>query len=209
MSIFVTIRWTADDIWRFRYLEIAAVRHLGVKEGVNMHICTKFCCDLSNCCWDVTVFWFFKMASAPSWIFNFLKFLMVGRLKKAELHRRAKFGRNRGPDMVIYRFFDFSRWRPPPSWVFGRPFVKWFALCYRSVVCLSWLSVCNVRALWPNGWTDQDETWHTGRPRPCHIVLDGDPAPPLPKGHSPPPNFRPIPVAAKWLHGSRCQLVWS
>ena len=26
--------------------------------------------------------------------------------------------------------------------VFGRPFVKRFALCYRSVVCLSYLSVC-------------------------------------------------------------------
>jgi len=77
---------------------------------------------------------------------------------------------------------------------FGRPFVKRFALCYRSVVCLSVclsvLSVCDVRALWPNGWTDQDETWQAGRPRPCHIVLDGDPAPPPPKGHSP-PNFGP------------------
>jgi len=41
--------------------------------------------------------------------------------------------------------------------VFGRPFVKRFALCYRS---------CDVPALWPNGWTDQDETWHAGRPRP-------------------------------------------
>jgi len=42
---------------------------------------------------------------------------------------------------------------------FGRPFVKRFALCYQTVVCLSVrLSVCNVRALWPNGWTDQDET---------------------------------------------------
>jgi len=37
------------------------------------------------------------------------------------------------------------------------------------------LSVCNVRALWPNGWTAQDETWHAGRPRPGHTVLDGDP----------------------------------
>jgi len=35
---------------------------------------------------------------------------------------------------------------------------------------------------------------------PGHIVLDGDPAPPSPKGHSP-RNFRPISVAAKWLHG--------
>jgi len=33
---------------------------------------------------------------------------------------------------------------------FGPPFVKRFALCYMTVV----LSVCNVRALWPNGWTD-------------------------------------------------------
>ena len=44
--------------------------------------------------------------------------------------------------------------------------------------CLSCLSVCNVGVLWPNGWMDQDETWHGGMPRPGHIVLDGDPAPP-------------------------------
>jgi len=41
---------------------------------------------------------------------------------------------------------------------------------------------------------------------PGHIVLDGDPASP-PKGAQP-PNFRPISVAAKWMHGSRCHLVW-
>jgi len=46
---------------------------------------------------------------------------------------------------------------------FARPFVKRFELCYRSIVLsiLSvCLSVCDVRVLWPNGWTDQDETWH-------------------------------------------------
>ena len=47
--------------------------------------------------------------------------------------------------------------------------------------CLSCLSICDVGVLSPNGWMDQDETWHAG-----HIVLDGDPAPPPPKGHSPP-----------------------
>jgi len=33
--------------------------------------------------------------------------------------------------------------------IFGRPFVKWFALCYRTVVCpvLSSLSVCNIGVL--------------------------------------------------------------
>ena len=30
--------------------------------------------------------------------------------------------------------------------------------------CLSVYPVCNVGVLWPNGWMDQDETWHGGRP---------------------------------------------
>jgi len=49
---------------------------------------------------------------------------------------------------------------------------------------MSVLSVCLAcnGVLRPNGWMDQDETWHAGRPRPGHIVLDGDPAPPLQKG---------------------------
>jgi len=57
-------------------------------------------------------------------------------------------------------------------------------LSVRCLVCLSvYLSVCDVRALSPNGWTDQDETWHAGIGfGPGHIVLDGDSAPPLPKG---------------------------
>jgi len=39
-----------------------------------------------------------------------------------------------------------------------------------------------------------------------HIVLDGDPAAPPPKGHS--PNFRPIYyVVVRGLDGSRCYLV--
>ena len=75
--------------------------------------------------------------------------------------------------------------------VFGRPFVKRFAVCYRSVVLSvlsACLSVCNVRALWPNGWTDQDETWHAGRPRPWpHCVRWGPSSPP--KGAQPHPQF--------------------
>ena len=65
----------------------------------------------------------------------------------------------------------------------GRPFVKRFALCYRPVVC----PVCDVRALWPNGWTDQDETWHAGRPRPWQHCVRWRPSSPRPiKGHSAP-----------------------
>jgi len=53
--------------------------------------------------------------------------------------------------------------------------------CTVVSVCL----VCKARVLWPKGWINQDETWHAGRPRPGHIVLGGDPAPPHAKGHSP------------------------
>ena len=35
--------------------------------------------------------------------------------------------------------------------------------------------------LWPNGWMDEDATWYGSRSRPGHIVLDGNPAPPLPR----------------------------
>jgi len=104
--------------------------------------------------------------------------------------------------------------------IFGRPSVKRFALCYRTIVCLSYpvlfsvfcpvcLSVCNVGVLWPNGLADRDETWHAGRPRPWPHCVRWGPSSPHPKGAQPPPNFRPISAAAKWLHGSRCHLVWS
>jgi len=49
------------------------------------------------------------------------------------------------------------------------------------------LSVCPVRnasVMWPNGWMDQNETWHAGRPRP-HCVTWGLSSP-APKGAQPP-----------------------
>jgi len=39
----------------------------------------------------------------------------------------------------------------------------------------------------PNGWMNQDGTWHGGGGlSPSDFVLDGDPGSPTPKGHSPP-----------------------
>jgi len=47
-------------------------------------------------------------------------------------------------------------------------------------------------------WMDQDATWHGGRPRPGHIVLDGDPAAPPERGTpAPPPTFRLTSIVAK------------
>jgi len=79
---------------------------------------------------------------------------------------------------------------------FGRPFLKRFALCYRTVVCpvLSCMSVCDVGVLWPNGLTDRDETRHAGRTRPWpHCVRNG-PSSFSPKGAQPPPIFVPYPL---------------
>jgi len=55
-------------------------------------------------------------------------------------------------------------------------------LSVRSLSVLSVCPVCNVRALWPNRWTDQDETWHAGRPRPWPLCVRWGPSSPSPKG---------------------------
>jgi len=103
--------------------------------------------------------------------------------------------------------------------VFRRPFVKRFALCYRTVVCPV-LSVCSVGILWPNGSTDPDETWHGVGLGPCHIVLHEDPAAPAKRGTAA-PTFgiyglrlcvrpyrpRPISIVTKQLNGSGYHLV--
>jgi len=70
------------------------------------------------------------------------------------------------------------------SLVFGRPFVKRFAYAIGPSSCLPCpvCTVCNVGVLWPNGWTDQDETWHAGRPRPWLHCVRWGPSSPSPKG---------------------------
>ena len=71
--------------------------------------------------------------------------------------------------------------------VFGRPFVKRFALCYWSVVCLSCLSVLSVTFVHCGQTVGRIKMTLGMRVGlgPGHIVLNGDPAPPPPKGHNP------------------------
>jgi len=55
----------------------------------------------------MVIFRFLKMAAAAMLDFSNFTFLMVERLKRAELRRRAKFGQNqsnRVRDMAIFRF---------------------------------------------------------------------------------------------------------
>ena len=74
--------------------------------------------------------------------------------------------------------------------VFGQPFVKRFALCYRTVVCLSCLSALSVTFVYCGqmvGWIKMLLSLEVGLLSPGDIVLDGDPASPK-RGHSIPPT---------------------
>jgi len=64
------------------------------------------------------------------------------------------------------------------------------------------------RLLWPNGWMEQDGTWHGGRPWSSpDCARWRHSSPPQKRGQNPPPNFRSIFIVAIRLHGSRCHLV--
>jgi len=93
----------------------------------------------------------------------------------------------------------------PHHSIFGQPFVKRFALCYQTVVCLS-CPVCLTFVYCGQtvGWIQMKLGMQVGL-GPGYIVLDGDPAPPLQRGTA--PNFRHISVMAKWSDGLRCHLV--
>jgi len=86
---------------------------------------------------------------------------------------------------ILIRFDDVGclhERRDSSSKVFGPPFVKWFALYYQTVACLSCLSVCDGGALWQNGPMDHDESWQGGRPRPQPDCYMGIQLPPSKKG---------------------------
>ena len=89
--------------------------------------------------------------------------------------------------------------------VFGRPFVKRFALCYHTVVCPVCLSVTLVYCGQTVGWIKMKRGTQVGL-APGHTLLDRDPAS-LPQGGTA-SNFRSIPVVAKWLDELRCHLAW-
>jgi len=77
--------------------------------------------------------------------------------------------------------------------LFASLFFNFWATVYKtvrpmlSVHCLSvYLSVCDVGVLWPNGWIDQDETWHAGRSRRWPHCVRWGPTCSSPKAAQPP-----------------------
>ena len=80
--------------------------------------------------------------------------------------------------------------------------VRCLSVCHVCPVCLSGLVYCGQTV----GQIKLKLGMQVGL-GPGHIVLGGDAATPPQRGIA--PNFRPISVAAKWLHGSRCHSAWS
>jgi len=90
---------------------------------------------------------------------------------------------------------ECSQWRwvlsgvPPTGLSFGAYAVSDFlgdhSLCCLTVVCLSVLSVTLVYCGQTVGWIKMKLSMQVGL-GPSHIVLDRDPGPPSPNGHSPP-----------------------
>jgi len=80
-------------------------------------------------------------------------------------------------------------------WSLGEPFVKRFALCHRTVVCVS----CNVGVFGQTvGWIKMPLGIHRGRPRPRRHVRWG-PSSSTERGTTA-PTFRPMSIVAKRSH---------
>ena len=106
------------------------------------------------------------------------------KTEKAVTRRKGLNGHNRV--LVMNLFFKYQ---DECYFAFGRPFVKRFALSYRTVACpvcliLSVTLVCC--ELWPNGWMDQDKTWQVGRPRPRPHCVRWGPSSPGTEAQQPP-----------------------
>jgi len=66
--------------------------------------------------------------------------------------------------------------------------------------------VCNVGALWPNGWMDQDASWHRGRSRPRRHCVRWGHSFPQRKGAQQPPVFG---LCLLWPNNRPSQLLLS
>jgi len=85
---------------------------------------------------------------------------------------------------------------------FWRLFVKRYVVCcQRQLSVCPVLCVCDVDVLWPNGWMDQDGTWHGGGPRSRPYCARWGPSFPSRKKGAQPPIFGPFLLWPKgWMH---------
>jgi len=114
--------------------------------------------------------------------------------KSGELLCPLRGGGAGSPSNTMWPGSRLEAYTSMPSFIFGRPFVKRFALCYRTVVlsvCLSALSVTLVYCGQTVGRMKL-ETWHGGRPWPWPLCVRWGPSfPPQKGGTAVPPLFGP------------------
>jgi len=87
-------------------------------ERVETHQHAKFCQNRSNGCKDIKIFPFFKMAAAAILDCRIHKILLADSVLRGQTHHVPNFVNIGQLVAKILRFFDFSRWWPPPSWIF-------------------------------------------------------------------------------------------
>jgi len=104
-----------DAILDFQICEILLADSVGKAQTHHRAKCRQ---NWSTCCGDIAFFRIFKMADAAMLDFWNSEILLAIGAEKVETHQHAKLCENRSigcEDIKI--FFDFSRWRPPPSWI--------------------------------------------------------------------------------------------
>jgi len=142
--------------------------------------------------------------------------LTVGRLKRVDVRRHAKFGRNlsnHGQNTAIFQ--DGGRHvccGQTAAWI-KMPLGMEVGLGLRNIVFGVDPAAPEKRAhpphpifgpclLWPNGWMDEDAAWYGSRPRPRpHYTRRG---PSSRERGTAAPSFRPMSIMATVAHFSYC-----
>jgi len=83
-----------------------------------MHQHAKFRQNRSIVCKDTKSFQFFKMAATAILEFQNREFLFADGIWREQTHHGTKFCQKPSFVTEILRFFEFSRWPPPLSWIF-------------------------------------------------------------------------------------------
>jgi len=101
--------WQVSPSWIFKFVKF--------NRKAQTHHHAKCRQNRSSCFGDIAIFWIFKMAAAA--ILDFEKVIfywLFGRNgpRRISMPNFIKIGQSVAK---ILRFFDFSRWRPPPSWI--------------------------------------------------------------------------------------------
>jgi len=115
---------------------------------VETHQRAKFCQNRSTGRKDIMMFQFFKMAANAILDFRNGEFLFADGILRPRRITISNFVKIGCSFAEILRFFEFSRWPPPPSWIFEIAKFYWLLesrLSYASACQISSKSVNRLR----------------------------------------------------------------